>query len=42
MKSDFERLRSDGTLDVLLMLQKGRTMEMARAQAGGAPVGKAA
>ena len=33
LKSDMERLQSDGTLDLLLMLQKGRTMGMAQAQA---------
>ncbi len=37
LKSDMERLQSDGTLDLLLMLQKGRTMGMAQSQAGGQP-----
>lgn len=32
LKSDMERLRADGTLDLLLMLQKGRTMGMAQSQ----------
>lgn len=34
LKSDMERLKSDGTLDLLVMLQKGRTMGMAQAQSG--------
>ncbi|WP_019578283.1 phage portal protein [Curvibacter lanceolatus] len=32
-KADFERLQRDGTLDFLMMLQKGRTMGMGQAQA---------
>jgi len=31
LKSDVERLKADGTLDIILMLQKGRTLEMAKA-----------
>jgi len=32
-KADFERLQRDGTLDFLMMLQKGRTMGMGQGQA---------
>jgi len=35
LKTDMERLKSDGTLDLLLMLQKGRTLPMAQAEASG-------
>lgn len=35
LKSDMERLKNDGTLDLLLMLQKGRTLAMAQAEASG-------
>ncbi len=33
LKSDMQRLQKDGTLDLLLMLQKGRTLGMAQAEA---------
>lgn len=33
LKSDMQRLQKDGTLDLLLMLQKGRTLPMAQAEA---------
>lgn len=33
LKSDMQRLKTDGTLDLILMLQKGRTMGMAQDQA---------
>ncbi|MGB3068449.1 MAG: phage portal protein [Ottowia sp.] len=36
LKRDMERLKADGTLDLLLMLQKGRTLEMAKAQSNPA------
>lgn len=38
IKADFDRLKSDGTLDVLLMMQKGRVMGSAASQppSGGA------
>jgi len=32
MKSDYDRLQKDGTLDVMMMMLRGRTMEMAQAQ----------
>lgn len=34
LKTDMERLKKDGTLDLLVMLQKGRTMDMAQTQSG--------
>lgn len=37
LKSDMERLKGDGTLDLLLMLQKGRTLGMAQAESGAKP-----
>lgn len=36
LKSDMERLKKDGTLDLILMLQKGRTMDMARSESSSA------
>lgn len=33
IKSDFDRLQKDGTLDFLLLLQRGRTVAMSQAQA---------
>jgi len=36
LKSDFERLQKDGTLDLIMALQKGRTFAMAQGQNGGA------
>lgn len=36
IKSDMERLKADGTLDLLLMLQKGRTMGVEQAEQAGA------
>lgn len=33
LKSDYERLKADGTLDLIVMLQKGRTLGMAQAEA---------
>lgn len=36
LKSDMERLNNDGTLDLILMLQKGRTLGMAQAEASNA------
>lgn len=35
LKSDMDRLQKDGTLDLLLMMQKGRTLGMAQAESGG-------
>lgn len=40
LKSDMERLRKDGTLDLIVMLQKGRTMGMAQAEASSASAQK--
>lgn len=39
LKSDLERLKQDGTLDLILLLQKGRTMGEAQAQASSATKG---
>lgn len=36
LKSDMQRLQQDGTLDLLLMLQKGRTLGMAQGEASSA------
>lgn len=36
LKSDMERLKADGTLDMLLLLQSGRTLGMAQQQAAPA------
>jgi lambda family phage portal protein len=33
MKSDMERLKADGTLDMIMLLQSGRTLGMAQAEA---------
>ncbi len=33
LKSDMDRLQADGTLDMIMMLQKGRTLGMAQAEA---------
>jgi lambda family phage portal protein len=33
LKSDMDRLQKDGTLDMIMMLQKGRTLGMAQAEA---------
>lgn len=40
LKSDMERLQKDGTLDMLLMMQKGRTLGMAQAEATAVPASK--
>lgn len=37
LKSDVERLKADGTLDIILMLQKGRTLGMAQADSSARP-----
>lgn len=37
LKSDLDRLQKDGTLDLIVMLQKGRTFAEARAQANQEP-----
>jgi len=42
LKKDMERLKADGTLDLIVMLQKGRTMAMAQAESGGKTAGNAA
>lgn len=36
LKSDFERLKADGVLDILLMLQKGKQLEGEKAKPGDA------
>ncbi|MDP3651055.1 MAG: phage portal protein [Rhodoferax sp.] len=36
LKADMERLKKDGTLDMIMMLQKGRTLGMAQAEASNA------
>jgi len=41
LKQDMERLKADGTLDLIVMLQKGRTMAMAQAESAGKPTAKA-
>ncbi len=37
LKTDLERLQADGTLDFLVMLQKGRTLGMAQAESSAKP-----
>ena len=36
LKSDMDRLKADGTLDMLMLLQSGRTLGMAQQQAASA------
>lgn len=37
MKSDFDRLKKDGTFDFMMMMMRGRTMEMAQGQLNAPP-----